>query len=194
MTLIEAVKNWKPWWIDKNGNKKYPATYEEAISSLKAATPEENICEDESVMLEKKIKYAQDSAGWNRGRIEGVMEIYKGKFENDDLYRACVVEVFEREQLADWLEELKQLREESKWIPVTWSEATENDTPYLDEYPIVLTCPMPDDRQEILISDHGYVCTDVCQIDNQGYWLEGKGDWLDIEAWMPLPKAYEGEE
>ena len=194
MTLIEAVKNWKPWWIDKNGNRKYPATYEEAISSLKAVTPGENICENESVMLEKKIKYARDSAEWNRGRIEGVMEIYKGEFENEDLYRACVVEVFEREQLADWLEELKQLREESKWIPVTWREATEDDTPYLDEYPIILTCPMPDDRQEILISDHGYVCTDVCQIDSQGYWLEGKGDWLDIDAWMPLPKAYEGKE
>ena len=91
-------------------------------------------------------------------------------------------------------DELKQLRKESKWIPVTWREATENDTSYLDEYPIVLTCPMPDDRQEILISDHGYVCTDVCQIDNQGYWLEGKGDWLDIDAWMPLPKPYKAED
>ena len=111
MTLTEAVKNWKPWWIDKNGNKKYPATYEEAISSLKAATPGENICEDESVMLEKKIKYARDSAGWNRDRIEGAMKTCKGKFENDDLYRAFVVEVFEGEQLADWLEELKAIRE-----------------------------------------------------------------------------------
>ena len=103
-------------------------------------------------------------------------------------------EYWEHKQVAAYLRELKQLREESKWIPVTWRETTENDTPYLDEYPIVLTCPMPDDRQEILISDHGYVCTDVCQIDNQGYWLEGKGDWLDIDAWMPLPKAYEGKE
>ena len=38
-------------------------------------------------------------------------------------------------QVAAYLRELKQLREESKWIPVTWSEVTENDTPYLDEYP-----------------------------------------------------------
>lgn len=109
-------------------------------------------------------------------------------------YQRCGDCAEEHEQLADWLEELKQLREESKWIPVTWREATENDTPYLDEYPIVLTCPMPDDRQEILISDHGYVCTDVCQIDSQGYWLEGKDDWLDIDAWMPLPKPYKAED
>ncbi len=80
------------------------------------------------------------------------------------------------------------------WILVTWREATENDTPYLDEYPIVLTCPLPDDGQEILISDHGYVCTDICQFDGLGYWLEGKGDWLDIDAWMPLPEPYDSEQ
>lgn len=117
-------------------------------------------------------------------------------FSKEKIARIAAVakEYWEHKQVAAYLRELKQLREESKWIPVTWREATENDTPYLDEYPIILTCPMPDDRQEILISDHGYVCTDICKFDGQGYWLEGKGDWLDIDAWMPLPKAYEGKE
>lgn len=117
-------------------------------------------------------------------------------FSKEKIARIAAVakEYWGHKQVAAYLRELKQLREESKWIPVTWREATENDTPYLDEYPIVLTCPMPDDRQEILISDHGYVCTDICKFDGQGYWLEGKGDWLDIDAWMPLPKAYEDKE
>lgn len=138
--------------------------------------------------LDEAIKHAREVAEKNRKNCKPNSIIIQNRWADSTM---CVEE---HEQLADWLEELKQLRKESKWIPITWREATENDTPYLDEYPIVLTCPMPDDRQEILISDHGYVCTDVCQIDNQGYWLEGKGDWLDIEAWMPLPKAYEGEE
>ena len=140
--------------------------------------------------LDEAIKHAKEIAGEQRRRAGTCTQ-------NDaecDKFSSCVKCAEEHEQLADWLEELKQLREESKWIPVTWREATENDTPYLDEYPIILTCPMPDDRQEILISDHGYVCTDICKFDGQGYWLEGKGDWLDIDAWMPLPKPYRVEE
>lgn len=129
-------------------------------------------------------------------RVASIEDIFgKERIAQMPIQGAAVAkEYWECKQVADYLDELKQIREENRWIPVTWREATENDTPYLDEYPIVLTCPMPDNRQEILISDHGYVCTDICTFDGQGYWLEGKGDWLDIDAWMPMPEPYKAAE
>lgn len=65
-----------------------------------------------------------------------------------------------------------------------------------EELKVEMMCdfPLPDDGQEILISSNGRVFTDTCYWDGYNTWLDGSGDWLDIDAWMPLPKAYEDKE
>ena len=52
---------------------------------------------------------------------------------------------------------------------------------------------MPDDGDEILIVTKYGVDTDVCGID-EGYYLEGHGDWEGVIAWAEMPKYKAGEE
>ena len=92
-----------------------------------------------------------------------------------------------------------------KWIPIkTRPMTTEERIEFAKHYGIeycdtvsekAFDCPMPEDRQEILISGSWGVCTDIADndIDGEGfivYGLEGNGDWDGIDAWMPLPKPY----
>ena len=82
-------------------------------------------------------------------------------------------------QLAEWLKELKQLREQTKWIPV--SER------------------LPEDEQEILFSTKtGRVHSGKYHDDdsaNQWYSHRDKcRAWNNVvSAWMPLPENYKGD-
>lgn len=102
-------------------------------------------------------------------------------------------EYWEYKQVAAYLRELKQLREESKWIPVVMRESTNEER---EELKVEMMCdfPLPGDEQEILISSNGRVFIDTCCWDGYDTWLGGSGAWTDVDAWRPLPKAYEGEE
>ena len=53
---------------------------------------------------------------------------------------------------------------------------------------------MPDDGQEILITDkYGYVSIDTCYQD-EGFSLDSGKDWIDdVVARMPVPKPYKEE-
>ena len=74
------------------------------------------------------------------------------------------------------------------WIPVTYHIPTREDG---DEvlYAYILDCPMPEEGQEILVSFNGIVDMDVCCYD-EGWYLDNRGDWTDVDAWMPLPAPY----
>lgn len=52
-----------------------------------------------------------------------------------------------------------------------------------------LDCKMPDDGQEILVTNGEYVWFDTC-FEEDGYSLDSGFDWIDITAWMPLPEPY----
>ena len=54
----------------------------------------------------------------------------------------------------------------------------------------MLDCKMPDDGQEILVTNGETTWQDTCFINSNGYYLDGGYDWIDIMAWMPLPKPY----
>ena len=92
-----------------------------------------------------------------------------------------------------------------KWIPVTYRPLTAEERiafaeHYGGEYCDTLDekafdCPMPEDRQEILISTSWGVVEDVADndIDGEGficYGLEVNGDWDGVDAWMPKPERY----
>ena len=128
--------------------------------------------------LEEAIKHAQDVAENNSGTCEECIQEHK--------------------QLAEWLEELKHLREQAErfqWIPVKVRPTTEEDGIDMQEYPWYLDFPLPDDDERILVSRNGYVDTDENQtFDGISYYLDGWGDWADVEAWMPLPEPYKEEE
>ena len=95
------------------------------------------------------------------------------------------------------LMDLPSAQPEQRWIPIKvrpmdaeerkeWSERIGYDLEY--ENAVMFDCPMPDDGQEVWVcSKHGNVWQDTCQID-EGMYLEGNGDWIDIVAWMPFNK------
>lgn len=88
----------------------------------------------------------------------------------------------DHEQLAVWLEELKELREKSKWIPA--------DQP-------------PEDDRYILLSFDNFT---ICKIGRYERDEDGSGAYypadddvsccsigIFVNAWMPLPEPYKHE-
>lgn len=107
--------------------------------------------------LDEAIKRYIDNAEYERihGSLQGCLEF---------------------KQLAEWLKELKQLREQIRWIPVSERLPKKGTR--------VLTC-----------SNDGYI--EIQSIESTyGYWENEEGDWSDIDeitAWMPLPRPYKEE-
>lgn len=75
-------------------------------------------------------------------------------------------------QLAEWLKELKQLKEQTRWIPVSEK--------------------LPKEKGLYLVSvknDHERRYSKTC-------WYEGRNNWFarqDVLAWQPLPQPYKAE-
>ena len=87
--------------------------------------------------------------------------------------------------------------ERNVWIPVKWHNITEEEREregYPEDWLVCLDCQMPDDGQEILITDkYGYVSEDTCYQD-EGFSLDSGKDWIDdVVAWMPKPEPYKEE-
>ena len=96
-------------------------------------------------------------------------------------------------KLIDYIEGMEKQPQVGGWIPVTYHIPTREDG---EEclYAYILDCPMPEEGQEILVSFNGIVDMDVCCYD-EGWYLDNRGDWTDVDAWMPLPEPYkEGEQ
>lgn len=84
---------------------------------------------------------------------------------------------------------IKEFPQVGGWIPVTYHTPKDEDEDML--YAYILDCPMPEEGQEILVSFNGMVDMDVCCYD-EGWYLDNRGDWMDVDAWMPLPEPYKG--
>lgn len=82
---------------------------------------------------------------------------------------------------------------ERKWIPVSYHEPIEEDGEDT-QYGFILDCKLPDEGQEILVSSHGNVSIDECCYDDGGWYLDSYGDWLNVDAWQPLPEPYKAGE
>lgn len=82
---------------------------------------------------------------------------------------------------------------EGKWIPVSYHEPVEEDGEDT-QHGHILDCNLPDEGQEILVSSHGKVSIDECCYDDGGWYLDSCGDWLDVDAWQPLPEPYKAGE
>ena len=98
-------------------------------------------------------------------------------------------------ELAEWLKELKQLRQQASWIPIVYREATqeEKDDYFArngEELCYMVESEMPENGQEVLVSSGGYVSEDVFDED---YYSFENHETIDVDAWIPLPKPYKAE-
>lgn len=79
-----------------------------------------------------------------------------------------------------------------RWTPFSWRPLTEEEKKYHDDWCFITDSELPDDNQEILVSDGRNVWKDVFYNDGEIYFDSGS-DVDDVKAWMPLPKPYKEE-
>jgi hypothetical protein len=91
------------------------------------------------------------------------------------------------------LTDLEQDEKENGWIPVKYHQISEKEREeefLLKDIQYMLDCKMPDDGQEILVTNGGTTWQDTSFIDCDGYYLDSGYDWIEITAWRPLPEPY----
>lgn len=88
------------------------------------------------------------------------------------------------------------------WIPLTTRSMTDDEKEhYTDiertdvaENGEIFDCPLPNDSQEVLVSHGGYVYIDTFYNDcDDGCYFESL-NIDEVDAWMPLPVAFERKE
>ena len=131
--------------------------------------------------LDEAIKHAEEVAGknekyaqiWHKQTKNRLVDFCDKAIQEEN---NCIKCAKEHRQLAEWLKELKQLREQTKWILI--SEKLPNE---FDE----VWCST--DSEEIFKATYLGKMNDGtdCFDDNDGMMWEG-----DIIAWKPLPKPY----
>ena len=80
----------------------------------------------------------------------------------------------------------------SSWVPITYRDMTEEEkNEFTVEGTKILTCPLPDDGAEVLITtEFGNVFMDVFHNENGDCYFEDY-EIEDARAWMPLPEGYQ---
>lgn len=89
--------------------------------------------------------------------------------------------------------DLEQDEKENGWIPVKYHQISEKERAeefISKDIQYMLDCKMPDDGQEILVTNGETTWQDTSFIDCDGYYLDSNYDWIDITAWRPLPEPY----
>ena len=126
--------------------------------------------------LDEAIKHAEEVAEEKENEAQ---DLEYSKLDWKYEANQCSKCAEEHRQLAEWLKELKQLREQTKWILI--SEKLPNE---FDE----VWCST--DSEEIFKATYLGKMNDGtdCFDDNDGMMWEG-----DIIAWKPLPKPYKTE-
>ena len=76
------------------------------------------------------------------------------------------------------------------WIPFKTRPLTDEEKQEYPDWTYIFDCPLPDDGEEILLSNGKYVWTDTFINDGECY-LDGGDDMDDGMAWMHLPEPYE---
>jgi hypothetical protein len=124
--------------------------------------------------------------------IKDRLNQYKDKYSDCYKYAGVYVKVVQ-DMIEKLQDDLEQDEKENGWIPVKYHQISEKERAeesISNDIQYMLDCKMPDDGQEILVTNGETTWQDTCFIDSNGYYLDGGYDWIDITAWMPLPKPY----
>ena len=84
----------------------------------------------------------------------------------------------------------------NEWIPIQTRLMTADEKEYYlrnSDYTSAdtLSCELPEDGQEVIVSVNGSVYFDIFMRDDaDGCYFENH-DIEEVDAWMPLPKPYE---
>ena len=95
-------------------------------------------------------------------------------------------------KIMDYIENMDD-EKENGWIPVKYHQISEKERAeesISKNIQYMLDCKMPDDGQEILVTNGETTWQDTSFIDCDGYYLDSNYDWIDITAWRPLPEPY----
>ena len=76
-----------------------------------------------------------------------------------------------------------------RWIPFKTRPLTDEEKQEYPDWTYIFDCPLPDDEEEILLSNGKYVWTDTFINDGECY-LDGGDDIDEGMAWLPLPEPY----
>ena len=80
---------------------------------------------------------------------------------------------------------------EQGWIPFTRRPMTEEEQKDYPNCTFMFDCVLPDDGDEILVSNGRFVWLDTFCNDIDGCYLDSGDDIDEDMAWMPLPEPYE---
>ena len=123
----------------------------------------------------------------------------------DSISRNAVMKCFKKWQpymatrLLSYEQELSKLPsvtpQQTSWIPIKTRPMTEEEKEEIGhEYAFMYDCPLPDDGQDVLITDcYGDVEIDTFCRDGEGVYFENNCDDGEVIAWMPLPEPYKTE-
>jgi hypothetical protein len=125
-------------------------------------------------------------------RVRTRLEQYKTEIENKSQYKhglpGSALDI-----VNTLLNDLEQDEKENAWIPVKYHQISEKERAeesISNNIQCMLDCKMPDDGQEILVTNGETTWQDTSFIDCDGYYLDSNYDWIDITAWRPLPEPY----
>lgn len=123
--------------------------------------------------IDEAIAHALEVAELNEKRLDK---------EGNPYYEKCERCAAEHRQLTEWLKELKQLREQMRWIPCGERQPKENGN-YLAFY-----------RTSDGTTSLEFMMVDHCNAG--GGWLHeenGRKAYKKVIAWRPLPDPYKAE-
>lgn len=122
---------------------------------------------DRLIQLKNEVENTRDGAYFSKNNISKIVELL--------------------------LTDLEQDEKENGWIPVKYHQISEKERAeesISNDIRYMLDCKMPDDGQEILVTNGESTWQDTSFIDCGGYYLDSGYDWIEITAWRPLPEPY----
>lgn len=124
--------------------------------------------------------------------IKDRLKQYADKYSDCYKYAGVYVKAIQ-DMIEQLLTDLEQDEKENRWIPVKYhqiSEKEREEESISRDIHYMLNCKMPDDGQEILVTNGESTWQDTSFIDCDGYYLDSGYDWIEITAWRPLPEPY----
>ena len=125
-------------------------------------------------------------------RQDAIDAMYRLEAEDIERYGCSIPEGFDSKPAIEALKALPSAEPEQKWIPFTMRELTTEEKEEHPEWDYIMDCELPDDGEEILVSDGKFIWSDTFINDGDGCYLDSNTD-LDGCAWMPLPEPWRGE-